>query len=46
MGPIMMFGIIGYAVTHYTDFRFGTEIGIVLGSLIGMVLLIREVSKL
>lgn len=46
MGPIMMFGLIGYAVTHYTGFRFGTEIGVVLGSILGMGLLIREVSKL
>ena len=46
MGPIIMFGFLGYGITWYTGFPFGTAIGIVFGSIIGMVLLIREVSKL
>jgi len=46
MGPILMFGLIGYGISHYTSFSFGTEIGVILGSIIGMILLIREVSKL
>lgn len=46
MGPILMFGLIGYGVSHYTNFSFGTEIGVILGSIIGMILLIQEVSKL
>ena len=46
MGPIMMFGLLGYGITWYTGFPFGTAIGVVFGSIIGMILLIREVAKL
>ncbi len=46
MGPIMMFGGIGYGISYYTSFNFGTEIGVIIGSILGMVLLIKEASKL
>jgi len=46
LGPIAMFGLIGYGISHYTDFSFGSEIGIILGSIIGIILVIREASKL
>jgi F0F1-type ATP synthase assembly protein I len=46
MGPIFMGGMIGYGVSRYTTFSFGLEVGVILGSVIGMILLIREVSKL